>query len=169
MLNKCWILVEEYKCWLVEQVNKERGLHSQHLKLIGRPNVDAEDKLFSSMGSINWGGIANMSDDRIMFQKYANKQFERDRYNKIHRIGRDSAQCLVHWWTSSLEGKKKALICSFCWLPWYKYSYHANAKLPMWCPWTHDWEELLVLALMGQYELVPVHPENWKQKVLNQS
>lgn len=79
----------------MEQVNKERGLHSRHLKPIGWSNVDAEDKLFSSMGSINWGGIANMSYDRIMFQNYANKQFENDRYNKIHRTGRDSAQCLV--------------------------------------------------------------------------
>lgn len=86
-------------------MNKERGLHSRHLKLIGRPNADAEDKLFSSMGSINWGGIANMSYDSIMFQNYANKQFEKDRYNKIHRIGRDSA--VFGALVNQLSGRKK--------------------------------------------------------------
>lgn len=34
------------------------------------------------------------------------------------------------------------LICSTCWFPWCKYSYHGQWELLTWCQWTWSWWEM---------------------------
>lgn len=41
------------------------------------------------------------------------------------RKGQKSTVCLTRWCARQLASKKKKLICSICWFPWYKYSHQS--------------------------------------------